>query len=287
MMDHARTLITAEAEKPADPAIAAMAQAIVQHHPDALAILAYGSTLRDVKPDEGLIDLYVLTASMSGVTQNPISQIGCTFIPPNVYYSECTFADKTYRAKYAALTMTAFARRVSTGTGNPYFWARFAQPCRLVWTASETARQQILDALHAAATTAFGNARGLQGGAPLQQWISLFQNTYRTELRPESADRADKVVTSNAAYYESLSQALGDVHPIRANWALRRFVGKVLSVLRLIKAAFTFQGGADYIAWKIKRHSGVDIEVTDWQRRHPLLAGITLLPRLLHKGAIK
>ena len=80
---------------------------------------------------------------------------------------------------------------------------------------------------------------------------------------------------------------LKDAQPISANWTLRRFIGKSLSILRLIKAAFTFQGGADYIAWKIKRHSGVDIHVTDWQRRHPLLAGIVLLPKLLSKGAIK
>jgi hypothetical protein len=61
----------------------------------------------------------------------------------------------------------------------------------------------------------------------------------------------------------------------------------LLSVARLLKAAFTFQGGADYAAWKIERHSGVKIQVTDWQRRHPILASITLLPKLLKKGALK
>ncbi len=63
--------------------------------------------------------------------------------------------------------------------------------------------------------------------------------------------------------------------------------GKGWSVLRLIKAAFTFQGGADYIAWKIERHSGEKIILTDWQRRHPIIAGLLLLPALLRKGAIR
>jgi hypothetical protein len=40
-------------------------------------------------------------------------------------------------------------------------------------------------------------------------------------------------------------------------WALRRACGKALNALRLAKAAFTFEGGADYLAWKIERHSGV------------------------------
>jgi hypothetical protein len=63
--------------------------------------------------------------------------------------------------------------------------------------------------------------------------------------------------------------------------------GKLLSALRLAKASATFAGGADYIAWKINRHAGTKIELKAWQRRHPLLAGITLLPRLLRSGAVR
>ena len=63
--------------------------------------------------------------------------------------------------------------------------------------------------------------------------------------------------------------------------------GKALSVLRLIKAAFTFSGGADYIAFKIERHTGERIALSGWQRRHPLIAGLLLLPRLLRKGIVR
>ena len=57
--------------------------------------------------------------------------------------------------------------------------------------------------------------------------------------------------------------------------------------LRLAKASLTFAGGADYIAWKINRHAGTDIQLKPWQRRHPLLAGLSLLPRLLKSGAVR
>jgi hypothetical protein len=70
-------------------------------------------------------------------------------------------------------------------------------------------------------------------------------------------------------------------------WAWRRIEGKALSVLRLAKASLTFAGGAEYIAWKINRHAGTDIELKPWQRRHPLLAGLSLLPRLLKSGAVR
>jgi hypothetical protein len=71
------------------------------------------------------------------------------------------------------------------------------------------------------------------------------------------------------------------------SWSRRRIEGKGLSVLRLAKAAFTFAGGAEYIAWKINRHAGTDIQLKPWQQRHPLLAGISLLPRLLKSGAVR
>lgn len=282
------SLIESETAKPVDTAITAMALHIMQNHKDVLAILAYGSTLRDVAADESLIDLYVLTDRLAGVSANQLSRWGCALVPPNVYYGECQHNGKIYRAKYACMTLHQFEGRLAPDTANPYFWARFAQPSRVVWARDPVSRQRALGALQHAATTGLANAVALAPQAqPETQWITLFQNTYRTELRPETANRAELVVRANATFYHAFTQAAGAVSPIAANWPMRRFQGRLLSVLRLVKAAFTFQGGADYIAWKIKRHSGVQIDVTPWQRKHPLLAGLLLLPMLLRKGAVK
>ena len=60
-----------------------------------------------------------------------------------------------------------------------------------------------------------------------------------------------------------------------------------MQVLRLAKASATFAGGVDYIAGKINRHAGTKIEIKPWQRRWPLLAAISLLPRLLKSGAVR
>ena len=49
----------------------------------------------------------------------------------------------------------------------------------------------------------------------------------------------------------------------------------------------TYAGGIDYLAWKINRHAGTDIQIKPWQRRWPLVAALTLLPRLLRRGAIR
>ena len=58
-------------------------------------------------------------------------------------------------------------------------------------------------------------------------------------------------------------------------------------VLRLAKASFTFEAGPDYVAWKIRRHTGVPVALTPWQRRHPLLAAPLLLWRLARRNAVR
>jgi hypothetical protein len=73
----------------------------------------------------------------------------------------------------------------------------------------------------------------------------------------------------------------------RLGWLLRRLQGKFISLLRLIKAAFTFQGGADYLIWKLERHTGVPIEATPKMRRHPLIYGWGLMWRLYRRGVFR
>jgi len=81
--------------------------------------------------------------------------------------------------------------------------------------------------------------------------------------------------------------AAGNAHRAGGGWARRRIEGKMLSVVRLAKASATFAGGVDYIAWKINRHAGTAIEIKPWQRRWPLLAAISLVPKLLRSGAVR
>jgi hypothetical protein len=280
--------MNARLKEPTPDAVIAMADHVRDLHEGVRAVLAYGSALRDAALTDTLIDLYVLTESFEGVSTNPLSRLGCRLVPPNVYYAEHALGGHTYRAKYAVLPLSQLDAKVRATNSNPYFWVRFAQPMRLVWIASKNAEAAVLSVIAQACETACANAMGTSPNeAAAQQWVGLLRETYRTELRPESAGRAAAIVDADREYYESLSATLKHVELIKPNWPMRRVTGKTLSILRLLKASFTFQGGADYIAWKIKRHSGVEIRVTDFHRRHPLIAGLLLLPQLLRKGAVR
>ena len=279
-------LVAATLAKPVPREITGLADHARASHGDVRAVLAYGSCLRGAATAESLIDLYVLTGDLDGVSRNGPSRLACALVPPNVYYAEMEFEGRRTRAKYAVLPLSLFAAWMTAN--NPYFWARFAQPSALVYAASENDRRDTVAAISTAIRTMFADARGLsQSSDPLAVWTAGFAATYATELRAERSTRAQSIVAANADYYREVARLLEAVPAIDANWPLRRFTGKLWSIARLIKSAFTFTGGADYIAWKIERHSGHKIELSDWQRRHPVIAGLMLLPQLLRRGAVR
>jgi hypothetical protein len=293
MMDNPSERIASLAAKgldrPLSSDIKAMADHVLSLHPAAAAILAYGSCLRDVGTEDSLVDLYVLMERDEDVSASWLSRTAARLLPPNVYYAETVHDGRILRCKYAVLTLASFALHMRPETANPYFWARFSQPAALVHAASPRERDRVVAAIVDAVTTMYraALASAPAGSDPLDVWASGFGETYRTELRPESGSRARELVAANAEFYSAAAGILGSPAVPRVSWPQRRLFGKALSVARLIKAGFTFEGGAAYAAWKIERHSGKKIALSPWQKRHPVLTGLMFLPRLLWRGAVK
>jgi hypothetical protein len=127
------------------------------------------------------------------------------------------------------------------------------------------------------------------GADPLDIWRRGFALTYASELRAERQERSESIVDTDPARYLRFGAAAAAIAAPRAAAAWKRFRrrGKMLSLVRLAKAATTFAGGADYLAWKINRHAGTSIVVKPWQRRWPILGALILLPRLFLRGAIR
>jgi len=210
-----------------------------------------------------------------------------TLVPPNVF----PFAIDGLTAKYAVLSEADFARLNGPEAGDVSVWARFAQPSRLVWAADETARTAAVAAVAGAAPTLLSYALPMaeEGADALGVWRRGFALTYASELRAERTGRSLSIVDIEPDRYLRFAAAAMPAPAPGAAKAWKRFRrrGKWLSVIRLAKAATTFAGGADYLAWKINRHAGTKIMVKPWQRRWPILGGLILLPRLLLRGAIR
>jgi hypothetical protein len=282
-----RDLVEAELSQPVDPRVSAMAAAIAARHGDASrAVLFYGSCLRQQQLEGLMLDFYLIVSDYRAAYDKRWLAKANALIPPNVF----PFQHEGLAAKYAVLSERDFYRLNGPETRNVSVWARFAQPSRLVWSADKPARDAAIQAVARAAPTLLAAAGRLDGETMLDWWRRAFSLTYSVELRAERKGRAGSVVDAELERYANFSPAVvAAIDPVipAGGWLRRRVEGKLLSVLRLAKASATYAGGAEYIAWKINRHAGTAIELKPWQKRHPLLAAISLLPRLLRSGAIR
>lgn len=259
-----------------------LARALAGEVPGAMAVLFYGSCLREPQAG-GILDLYVLTTAPRGVADR--------LLPPTVHFRQ----RDGVAAKVAVMPMAAFHRAMDRGALATHLWARFCQKVALVWARDADAAEAARAALAQARRTAAWWAERLAapGSAAETAFETLFRATYGAELRAERDDRPHRLVQATPEHWLRLAdECFGAPTPAERRaaaraWALRRTLGKPLAALRLVKAAFTFDGGAAYLAWKIERHTGHRLALTPWQRRHPVLAALPLLLRLRRAGIIR
>jgi hypothetical protein len=293
-------LIAEESEAPTPAPIVAVAEAARRRHGQAIvAVLFYGSCPRQPGDEGRIVDLYLLADRYEDAHSGQIARVLNALLPPNVYYIERPFENRRIAAKYAIVTLAQFEVLVTPDTLQPYFWARFAQPTVVLWARDDEIRRRVNAALSQSVMTMIGETLSLMSAAwtPAELWSRAFSETYRTELRAEGADQARRLYEAFPKRYDQVTrivtrEQLAAFHPTEARravrrWRRRRVLGKLLSVLRLAKAGFTFEDGAAYLVWKIHRHSGVQIELTPWQRRHPILASTVLAWRLFRAGGFR
>lgn len=295
-MDDLETLVAAELSAPADLRVSAMAAAVAaQYQEAARAVLFYGSCLRMASLDGQMLDFYLIVSSYEAAYGRSWLSTANRLIPPNVF----PFSANGLAAKFAVLSEEDFLRECGRGAGSVSVWARFAQPSRLVWSAGPDARDRVIATVATAAPTLLELALPLRTAAPgdvLAVWKTAFAMTYGAELRAERNDRSASIVDVDPERYARIgaaalqridAAALPSARKAAMRWKRLQRRGKLLSVVRLAKASFTFAGGVDYLAWKVSRHSGQPIAIRRWHRRFPLAAAVVLLPRLLMRGAIR
>ena len=293
----------------------ALRDALLQQYGDAVdAILFYGSCLRSGNALDGLVDLYLVVDDYRNAYHKSLPALFNRLLAPNVYYLEVTVDGNRARTKYAVISLRDLEHGTSPRWFHSYLWGRFSQPCGLLYSRNDETSQRVQTILARAVLTFLTRVlpalpEQLDSAAIWQQGLAL---SYQAELRVEKPERAIQLYEAWEDHFRALTSLVMDELPFnverqqdtsqrpyrvliprhtrkscRRGWLLRRFQGKVLSLLRLIKAAFTFQGGTDYIIWKLERHTGIPIEVTPNMRRHPLIYGWGLLWRLYRRGIFR
>lgn len=293
-----------------DERIIALVDAMRRRHGTAIrAILLYGSYLRGKR--DTLLDFYMLLDSYNGTLPRPWHAWANRILPPNVYYLHEQTDAGSVRAKYATVRLDRFEEAM-TRPLDVSFWARFAQPCLLVYSRERSTRERVVDALlnasRAFACHTLPMVPDLFDAQTL--WARGLALTYGCELRTEKEGHGLNLFRASEDHFVSLTEALardsslpaipsaqaghyhnpaspGERRHARGLWRLRRWRGKTLSVFRLFKAAATFDDPLDYILWKIARHSGVRVKASERQRRYPLVFAWGLLWRIYRRGGFR
>jgi hypothetical protein len=280
-------MVEQELGRPVSTTIRDAAHAIARRLGGA-AVLFYGSVLRTGDLD-GVLDFYVLRAPEERT--NLLSRL----IWPDVSYHEVETSGRIVRAKVAAMQIATFERAARGATLDTTIWARFVQPCALIWSRDEAICRRVAQAVADASVTAgwFATLHHASAGSAGDFWRGLFRATYSTELRVEAPGREDQILGYDRRRYDDLLPLAWrsggvaferdgeDLSPrpterqmraIAAAWFRVARAGRPLNLVRLVKAAFTFEGAARYGLWKIERHTGVRIALTPFRERHPILA---------------
>jgi hypothetical protein len=311
-------LFATELAGPVLPGAQRMADAIRAEHGAAVAALRfYGSCLRR-GVTEGVLDFYVIVDDYQGVYGARLPALLGALLPPNVHYLE--LADDNLRAKYAVISLGDFARRATPASLDCRIWSRFCQPARIVWARDDATRAALVRAAaDSAATLATRLLAWLPGDArerafsAREGWALAFRETYRAELRSEQPASIDAIADVDPARYaavlqgafallaergscELLSSQAGELRVAqvpaaarraRRAWRLRRPLAKALAVAGLLKTPVTFRGWLPYVVWKLERHSGRRIALSERQRRRPFVYGWPVFVRLLRDGVLR
>jgi hypothetical protein len=312
-------LVASELSRPAPEAVQPLADAILRRHGEAVAaVVFYGSCLRR-RTQEGVLDFYVLVDSYRETYRSRFLAWTNALMPPNVFYLEIESALGTLRAKYAVISSRDFERATAPKALRTSIWARFCQPAALVYARDEAARQALLRAAASSVLTA------LQQGLPLlpaegeilrfrfeEFWQNTLRETYSVEMRTEAAEtihgvylaapeRFDRAATSGLdalaergwlswrSEGDLAAVSLSEAYRRRAAraWALRKPLRKAVYMIGLLKSAATFGDWLPYVLWKLERHTGTRIELSDRQRRRPLIWGWPVLWRVLRQRDLR
>lgn len=198
--------------------------------------------------------------------------------------------------KASVLSMAAFQRATSTARRDQFVAGRLFQDVHVVWVRDPESARRVDDAIVSARRITLDWVMpDLPARFTSSEYVrQLFRTSFRFEVRPETAGRADALFDAQSVrlvpIFESALEELAAEGRLRGpeedgafslpgsptpGQILRRRLylewSRVRATARWPKHAVTFDGWLDYIIRKAERHSGETIVLTPLERRFPLI----------------
>jgi hypothetical protein len=274
--------------------------------PTTVALLHYGSQAHssDARPESAhdfvvIVDDYLIgyrsLAARVGTSYRPRTAAWLNrVLPPNVISVTDRSAATPLQAKCAVFSLRDFQRACSARAQDHFLRGRLFQPAQLLWTRDEAARRAVTAAVLEVRAGAFERRRAsLPPYFDVETYCrAMIATSFAAEIRPERPERVEAILaaqrTEIVPMYAALLRWLGragvlepegetyrDPRP-RGRWERIRLAqyyrrSKLRATLRWVKYIALYDNWLDYVSQKVARRSGVMIELTERERRWPLI----------------
>lgn len=198
-------------------------------------------------------------------------------------------------AKCAIVSARRFRRALAPGSPDHFLKGRMVQKVAVLWSRSDADAAWIDERLAEARRDVLNWVGPYLDGPFTAEELAhrMLRVSYGGEVRPESSGRVDAVFEAQReflgeAYTAVLEHAESEgrvrrvdhgrweLTPAPGGWARFRTSvyfawSKVRATARWAKHVLTFNDWLTYIQRKVERRTGLEIEITPWERRLPLL----------------
>jgi len=273
-----------------------------------LGVYMYGSVLSAVTCTEtSFPDFFVITDGYRGVFRKWSHRLLAYFLPPHIYHLRL---DKKRRCKYNLVSLRRFRRECSKRAKDIYILGRFGKRVALVYHRDEKARDELVGCCFSAMRhVVTWTLRGMKYRFDEEEFtLNCLNLSYAGETRVEASSKVPKLFQSEKPFYLEIYPALLRKNPLALDgsngeyqlqgnswlrgWRRFRFRmflkrSRIRGILRWPKFLVTVDEWVDIILAKIERSKGIKLDVTERQRRHPIIFGWPHFFRLLRSGAIR
>jgi hypothetical protein len=213
-----------------------------------------------------------------------------------------TAGPASHLAKLAVISLPRLLHDTSAARADHFVAGRLCQPTAIVHAAGADARERLLDALESAHRETYRWVRPwLPPRFTVDDYVrTVLRVSFSFEIRPEPAGRADALFEAQQDYHRPVYGALlaellasgelraegEDAFAVARSaddmerWRRSNYfrLSLVRATLRWAKHVATFEGWLDFLVRKARRHGAGEIELSERERRLPL---VFLWPRVI------
>jgi hypothetical protein len=288
------------------PVATAMAESLARAFgPSAMAVIHYGSRARAVDArSDSAYDFFVIVDDYRAAYEHLMremptgrgprtARVLAHVLAPNVHAIP-PVPEGERANKCAVLSIDALQTAAGLTHADHFIVARLFQHVQLLWERDPGASRAVRDALTEIRARTFEWGRSfLPESFDAEEYARVLLDTsFAGDIRPESGERASHLVDAQrdilVAVYSELLDALADAGVLvkdegryrqaeaptardRRRWERYFALSKARGVARWSKHIIQYDGWLDYIVHKITRHNEVQVELTERERRWPLI----------------